>query len=78
MATLGEIFRFLTITLGVVRDRLYRRYRRLTARLLGRDQLVAGTERKFRALMESAPDASSRPRSASGRCAPPRGCSSRA
>ena len=50
MVTLGEIVRWLVYTLDNA-------YRRIAARLLRRDQLVAGSERKFRALLESAPDA---------------------
>jgi len=57
MATLGEILRWIGITLGAVRDRLARLYLRVVARLLRRDQLVARSERKFRALLEAAPDA---------------------
>jgi diguanylate cyclase (GGDEF)-like protein/PAS domain S-box-containing protein len=50
MVTLGEILRWLIYSADSA-------YRRIAARLLRRDRLVAGTERKFRALLESAPDA---------------------
>jgi diguanylate cyclase (GGDEF)-like protein/PAS domain S-box-containing protein len=57
MATLGEIFRFFGILVEAFGRRVARQYARMAARLLGRDQLVAGSERKFRALLECAPDA---------------------
>ena len=57
MGTLGEIARWVGITIDSVRTRLRQRYRRLAARLLGRDPLLAGSERKFSALVEAAPDA---------------------
>ncbi len=57
MGTLGEIVRWAGITIDSLRERLHQRYRRLAARLLGRDLLVAGSERKFGALVEAAPDA---------------------
>ena len=57
MATLGEAIRWLGLTVQALHRWLGRRYRRIVARLLRRDQLVAGSERKFRALLESAPDA---------------------
>ena len=50
MVTLSEIVRWLIYTVSGL-------YRRFAARVLRRDRLVAGTERKFRALLESAPDA---------------------
>src|SRR6478752_7291575 len=50
MVTLGEIVRWFVYT-------THNLYRRFAAWLLRRDRLVAGTERKFRALLESAPDA---------------------
>jgi PAS domain S-box-containing protein len=50
MATLGEILRWIVYTTGAF-------YSRAAARLLGRDRLLVGSERKFRALLESAPDA---------------------
>jgi diguanylate cyclase (GGDEF)-like protein/PAS domain S-box-containing protein len=50
LVTLSEIVRWILYTLNGV-------YRRLAAYVLRRDRLVAGTERKFRALLESAPDA---------------------
>jgi diguanylate cyclase (GGDEF)-like protein/PAS domain S-box-containing protein len=57
MGTLGEILRWLGITLRAARARVVRTYRRVVARVLRADVLVARTERKFRALLESAPDA---------------------
>jgi len=57
VATLGEIFRAIGITFGELHKFVSRTYMRLLARLLRRDELVAGSERKFRALLESAPDA---------------------
>ena len=50
MVTLGEIVRWFVYTADAL-------FRRVSARLLRRDRLVAGSERKFRALLESAPDA---------------------
>jgi diguanylate cyclase (GGDEF)-like protein/PAS domain S-box-containing protein len=57
MATIGEIVRFIGILAESFGQAVGRQYARLAARLLGRDQLVAGSERKFRALLEAAPDA---------------------
>jgi diguanylate cyclase (GGDEF)-like protein/PAS domain S-box-containing protein len=57
MGTLGEFGRWLGILYAEARGRLTRRYRRLLARLLRRDVVVARSERKFSALLESAPDA---------------------
>jgi diguanylate cyclase (GGDEF)-like protein/PAS domain S-box-containing protein len=57
MGTIGEILRWLGLSWLELRSWLGRLYGRLLARLFRRDQLVAGTERKFRALLESAPDA---------------------
>jgi diguanylate cyclase (GGDEF)-like protein/PAS domain S-box-containing protein len=57
MSVLGEIIRWLEISLQALHASVGRRYRRLVARLLRRDELVAGSERKFHALLESAPDA---------------------
>ncbi len=57
MVTLGEILRWLFISVEAHWKRLGRMYRRVLASLLRRDELVAGSERKFRALLESAPDA---------------------
>ena len=57
MVTLAEIIRFLGITLHHLWKRAVRRYRRIAGRLLARDTIVASTERKFEALLESAPDA---------------------
>ncbi|HYF27275.1 MAG TPA: EAL domain-containing protein [Baekduia sp.] len=50
MATLGEIVRWVVYTVS-------RWYYRAAARLMRRDRLLSGSERKFRALLESAPDA---------------------
>ena len=50
MVTLGEGVRWLAYTLSGL-------YQRLAARVLRRDQLLAGSERRFRALLEAAPDA---------------------
>ena len=50
MVTLGEIVRWFIYTVDGF-------YRRIAAWVLRRDSLVAGSERKFRALLESAPDA---------------------
>src|SRR5579875_642850 len=57
MATIGEIIRWLAVTGTALRGALVLRWRRLLARLLSRDELLAGSERKFRALLEAAPDA---------------------
>jgi diguanylate cyclase (GGDEF)-like protein/PAS domain S-box-containing protein len=57
MGTIGELIRWFEIRLGALQIAIVRRYRRLAARLLGRDPLLAGSERKFSALLESAPDA---------------------
>lgn len=50
MVTLGEMVRWITYTLTTA-------YGRVAARLLARDKLVVNSEKKFRALLESAPDA---------------------
>lgn len=50
MATLGEILRWVVYTVSHA-------YYRLAARAMRRDRLLSGSERKFRALLESAPDA---------------------
>ncbi len=50
MVTLGEAVRWVIYTVGGL-------YQRLAARLLRRDRLVARSERRFRALLEAAPDA---------------------
>jgi diguanylate cyclase (GGDEF)-like protein/PAS domain S-box-containing protein len=57
MGTVGEIVRWFSLSWHALSARAGRRYRRILARLLRRDQLVAGSERKFRALLEAAPDA---------------------
>lgn len=57
MATIGEVLRFLSIGFEAMGKSAARLYRRIVARLLSRDELVASSERKFRALLESAPDA---------------------
>jgi diguanylate cyclase (GGDEF)-like protein/PAS domain S-box-containing protein len=57
MATLGEILRWIEISVEAIRRFIARVYRRAIARMLRRDQLVARSERKFEALLESAPDA---------------------
>ena len=57
MATVGEIFRWISIHLGLLQSAVVRRYRRLIARILRSDPVVAGSERKFRSLLEAAPDA---------------------
>ena len=44
MGTIGEVIRWLGLTLAAIRARVGRLYRRILARLLRRDQLVAGTE----------------------------------
>src|SRR5436305_1013102 len=54
---LGEILRWLTINAQALARGLMRRLQRARARVLRRDELVAGSERRFRALLESAPDA---------------------
>ncbi|HTX45283.1 MAG TPA: PAS domain S-box protein, partial [Solirubrobacteraceae bacterium] len=56
MGTIGEFIRWVGIALAAIRDRIARRYRMGRARLLRRDVVVAGSERRFRALLESAPD----------------------
>jgi diguanylate cyclase (GGDEF)-like protein/PAS domain S-box-containing protein len=50
MATFGEIVRWFVFT-------IQRGYGRLAARLLRRDVLLMGSERRFKALLEAAPDA---------------------
>jgi PAS domain S-box-containing protein len=50
VVTLGEILRWIVYTIGNL-------YTRLAARLLRRDKLLVRQEHKFRALLESAPDA---------------------
>src|SRR3954463_10989839 len=50
MVTLAEFFRWIIYSVAAG-------HRRLAKWLLRRNQIVAGTERKFRALLESAPDA---------------------
>jgi diguanylate cyclase (GGDEF)-like protein/PAS domain S-box-containing protein len=50
MVTLAEILRWIVY-------RISRVYTRLAGRIMRRDRLVAGSERKFRALLEAAPDA---------------------
>jgi diguanylate cyclase (GGDEF)-like protein/PAS domain S-box-containing protein len=57
LATLGELIRWIGLVASAVRARIVRRYRRVLARLLRRDLVVARSERRFRALLESAPDA---------------------
>jgi diguanylate cyclase (GGDEF)-like protein/PAS domain S-box-containing protein len=57
LATVGEFIRFCGILTVSVIGMITRRYERIRARLLRRDLVVARTERKFRALLESAPDA---------------------
>jgi diguanylate cyclase (GGDEF)-like protein/PAS domain S-box-containing protein len=57
MGTLGEILRWFGFTWRALGRRLGRFYERALARLLRRDELVARSERRFRALLESAPDA---------------------
>ena len=52
-----RILRWIGIQAGVLRTAVVRGYRRFAAVLLRRDPIVAGSERKFRALLESAPDA---------------------
>jgi diguanylate cyclase (GGDEF)-like protein/PAS domain S-box-containing protein len=50
MATLGELVRWIVLHA----DRVYRR---IAVRVMRRDVLLVGSERRFRALLESAPDA---------------------
>ena len=50
MATIGEFLRWLIHRVDLLT-------RRIAARLMRRDELLIGSERKFRALLESAPDA---------------------
>jgi len=50
MVTLGEIVRWFVYRLSAF-------YNRFATRVMRRDRLVAGSERKFRALLEAAPDA---------------------
>ncbi|MBA2349810.1 MAG: EAL domain-containing protein [Solirubrobacterales bacterium] len=50
MVTLGEILRWIVYTVT-------NRYYRVAARVMRRDRLLSGSERKFSALLESAPDA---------------------
>jgi diguanylate cyclase (GGDEF)-like protein/PAS domain S-box-containing protein len=57
VATIGEMFRWLAIHVGLLGQTAGRLYRRGVARVLRSDKLVASSERKFRALLESAPDA---------------------
>jgi len=57
MGMLGEIIRWIGISLTMLRARIRRLYRRFVARLLRRDELVASSERKFSSLIEYAPDA---------------------
>ncbi len=57
MGTLGEIIRWLGFSLVALGRFIGRVYQRALAWLLRRDQLVARSERKFRALLEAAPDA---------------------
>ena len=57
MGVIGEIIRWFGISGRALRENLFLRYRRVVARLLRRDELVASSDRKFHALLESAPDA---------------------
>lgn len=57
MATIGEIARWLSIHVQSLGEVIVRTYRRIVARALRSDVLVARSERKFHALLESAPDA---------------------
>ncbi len=57
MGSLGEIFRWNRNSTQPLSAPLRRGHLRLAGHLLRRDQVVAGSERKFRALLESAPDA---------------------
>jgi nitrogen fixation/metabolism regulation signal transduction histidine kinase len=50
MVTLSEILRWIVYRLGAA-------YNALAVRAMRRDQLLVGSEKKFRALLESAPDA---------------------
>ncbi len=50
MATLGEILRWVVYTVSHA-------YYRVAMKVMRRDRLLSGSERKFRALLESAPDA---------------------
>jgi PAS domain S-box-containing protein len=50
MVTLGEVVRWIVYTASAI-------YGRIVARLLRRDKLLVGSEKRFRALLESAPDA---------------------
>ena len=50
MVTLGEFFRWVLYSVSAV-------YNRIARRVLRRDRLLLGSERRFRALLESAPDA---------------------
>ncbi len=50
MVTLGEIARWVHFRLSSI-------YNRVAARVLRRDRLLSGSEKKFQALLESAPDA---------------------
>jgi PAS domain S-box-containing protein len=50
MVTLGEFLRWVYYSVSAV-------YNRIARRVLRRDRLLLGSERRFRALMESAPDA---------------------
>jgi diguanylate cyclase (GGDEF)-like protein/PAS domain S-box-containing protein len=56
MGTLGEIFRWIGLSVLGLHRRISRLWARLVAWLLSRDQLVARTEKMFRALLESSPD----------------------
>jgi diguanylate cyclase (GGDEF)-like protein/PAS domain S-box-containing protein len=56
VGTIGEFIRWIGIVVVAIRDGLARRYSIARARLLRRDVVVAGSERRFRALLESAPD----------------------
>ena len=57
MGTFGELARWVGILYAELRAWISARYRRALARLLRRDVVVARSERKFSALLESAPDA---------------------
>ena len=57
MATIGEIFRWLAIQVSLLGQTTGRAYRRAVERALRSDKLVASSERRFRALLDSAPDA---------------------
>jgi diguanylate cyclase (GGDEF)-like protein/PAS domain S-box-containing protein len=56
VGTIGEFIRWIGIVLAAIRDAVAKRYRIGRAQLLKRDVVVAGSERRFRALLESAPD----------------------